>query len=389
MANTPQSLLPHIEAAIADGSFVKLVLSKYRGQEATIKRIDVRLVDVQGQPHLSFVTKHATNDVTENRPVDAGLRAVDALLGNDFRAGYLFGADREIEVLFNRKGVGRIFVRKGQSRAVPHREHNRKKNHLLTPDAPFLLELGVIDKSGRVKPTMAPKWRQINRYLELFDAAFAKSALAAKGSLHVVDFGAGKGYLTFALYHHLRHNLGLDATVTGVELRGHLVASGNDVARRLGFSGLTMSEGDVNHFPLPATDVLVALHACDTATDLALFSGLRAGAGMLLASPCCHKELRSQITIPDVLQPVLRYGIQLEREAEMVTDSLRALLLEEQGYKVQLMEFVAPEHTDKNKLLVATRRPAPMERTPIRRQIDTLKAFYGISQQRLDSLLHP
>ena len=205
--------------------------------------------------------------------------------------------------------------------------------------------------------------------------------------MRVVDFGAGKGYLTFAIHHYLLDSADVDAQVTGVELRPHLVALCNKVAGRLHCEGLRFVEGDVHSFPDLEADILVALHACDTATDVALYSGIRAGAKVLLASPCCHKQIRPQIRIPEVLSPVLRHGIHLEREAEMVTDSLRALLLEEAGYKVQVMEFISSEHTDKNKLLVATKRTGRLNPSGPRTRIDGLKDFYGITEHHLETLL--
>lgn len=382
-----ESLLPHMQSALDDGSFVKLVLSKYRGDEADLNRVDIRLVELRGEPHLAFVYKYATRDTTKNRPVAEGVLRVGDLLGTDFRAGYLFTGDSEVEVLYNRKGKGRVFQRQGEIRAIPSREHNRAKTRLLDPATPFLCELGVTDNRGRVLPSMSDKWRQINRFLEVFANAFDRSPLVARERIRVVDFGAGKGYLTFAIHHYLRTVRGLDAEVTGVELRPHLVAFCNGVVKALGLTGLKMSEGDVEHYSLAQIDILIALHACDTATDLALFSGLQAGAQMLLASPCCHKQIRPQLKVPEVLHPVLRHGIHLEREAEMLTDALRALLLEEVGYQVQVMEFISAEHTDKNKLLLATRRETPAPRNAIRTRIDSLKDFYGITEHHLEMLL--
>jgi hypothetical protein len=387
MLPTGESLLPHLQAALEEGAFVNLVLSKYRGDEADLKRVDIRLVEVQGAGHLTFVYKYETCDITKNLPVNDGVAEVARLLGAQFRAGYLFATESEIEVLYNRKGKGRIFHRKGQPRVAQSTDHNRAKHRLLDPATPFLKELGITNEKGAVLPSMADKWKQINRFLEIFAAAFEGSALATRARVRVVDFGAGKGYLTFAVHHYLTSSRGLEATVVGVELRPHLVKLCNEAAQRLNLVGLEMSEGDVEHFPLGDTDILIALHACDTATDLALYSGLRAGAQLLLASPCCHKQIRPQIKPPEVLQPMLRHGIHLEKEAEMVTDALRALLLEEAGFKAQIMEFVSAEHTDKNKLLLATKRKGTVPTDKVRAQIDSLKSFYGISEQALEMLL--
>ncbi len=381
------SLLSHLRRALDDGIFVKLVLSKYRGEEPDLKRIAGRLVVLRDQPHLAFVSHYATRDITRNAPLPEALEEVGRLLGTTFRSIHLLTTDEEIAAEYSRKGRCRIQRRKGPPREVPDTAHNRAKRRLIEPGRPFLQDLGITDARGRILPSMSHKWKQINRFLELFDKALDGIGAEAGQPVRVVDFGAGKGYLTFAVHDYLRQVLGVDAQVTGVELRPELVAFCNGVAQRRNCAGLVMHQGDVEHFPVPETDVLIALHACDTATDLALFTGIRAGAKVLMASPCCHKEVRPQMAAPEVLRPMLRFGIHLEREAEMVTDTLRALLLERSGYRVQVIEFISSEHTDKNKMLLATKRPSPPPRDAVQPRIDALKAFYGIREQRLETLL--
>ena len=384
----PDSLLPHVRASLERSDFVRLVLSKYRGKEPELRRADVRLIELGGKPHLSFVFHYETKDVTKNHTVRYGLERLDSLLGSEFREGHLFTRDEEFEAQYSRKGKVRIGRRKAAApREAGSKEHNRAKERLLEPSAPFLCELGVTTKGGKVLPSMSDKWKQINRFLEIVVPALRAVPRQAVDPVRVVDFGAGKGYLTFAIHHYLLDSADVDAQVTGVELRPHLVALCNKVAGRLHCEGLRFVEGDVHSFPDLEADILVALHACDTATDVALYSGIRAGAKVLLASPCCHKQIRPQIRIPEVLSPVLRHGIHLEREAEMVTDSLRALLLEEAGYKVQVMEFISSEHTDKNKLLVATKRTGRLNPSGPRTRIDGLKDFYGITEHHLETLL--
>ena len=386
---TPESLVPHLRESLERGDFVSLVLSKYRGKEPELLRADVRLVEIGSQPHLSFVYHYQTRDVTANLGIDDALERLDALLGGDFRAGNLFTRDEEFEAQYSRKGRVHVSRRKANvARTAQPPAHNRRKERVIESSAPFLRELGVTRRDGKVLPSMSDKWKQINRFLEILVAALGNVAQKPGASVRVLDFGAGKGYLTFAVHHYLRHNAAVDAQVTGVELRPNLVEFCNKVATRLRCDGLSFVESDVHRFPAAATDILVALHACDTATDIALYSGIKAGAKVILASPCCHKQIRPQIQIPEVLSPVLRHGIHLEREAEMVTDALRALLLEEAGYKVQIMEFISSDHTDKNKLLVATRRTGRFGAAKYRSRIEALKAFYGITEHHLETLLH-
>jgi SAM-dependent methyltransferase len=211
--------------------------------------------------------------------------------------------------------------------------------------------------------------------------------LRERRELRVLDMGAGKGYLTFAAHAFLRSR-GIAAEVTGVEVRDDLAAFTECTARELGCEGLRFVRGAIGEYQPPGPiDVLIALHACDTATDDALFQGLRAGAALLVAAPCCHKEIRAQLQPPPVLRDVLRHGILAEREAELATDGLRALLLEIHGFKASVFEFISPEHTSKNLMLAAHRRAQPLDAEPLRERLRALLDFYGIREQRLARLL--
>ena len=234
---------------------------------------------------------------------------------------------------------------------------------------------------------MSRKWKQINVFMELFQDAFAASQLAQAESVQVVDFGSGKGYLTFSVYDFLRGVMGDKAQVTGIEERAELVQLCTEVARKTGMANLNFSQGDVKTYVPEKIDVMIALHACDTATDLAINLGIRAGAAIIMCAPCCHKELRPQMVNPPVLQPILRFGIQQAQETEMLTDSLRALLLEASGYEAQIFEFISPEHTSKNKMILAIKRDGPSRRDEALAKIQALKAFYGIQHQTLETLL--
>jgi 2-polyprenyl-3-methyl-5-hydroxy-6-metoxy-1,4-benzoquinol methylase len=235
---------------------------------------------------------------------------------------------------------------------------------------------------------MAAKLRQVHRFVEILGHLLADATLDSSRPLQVVDMGAGKGYLTFALAHALRLK-GWDARVLGVELRPELVESGNVVARDLGFEHLRFVAGAIGEWqPEGALDVLVALHACDTATDDALFQGVQAGAALLLSSPCCHRELRPQMRLPTTLSPVGRHGILLERQAEILTDALRAELLEMSGYSARVFEFVEPEHSGKNLMLAGVRRSDHGgDNEKERESFRNLWSSFGLRSQRLASLL--
>jgi hypothetical protein len=268
--------------------------------------------------------------------------------------------------------------------------HDREKTRWVPVERPFLTALGVTDAQHQVIPAMSRKWKQINRFVEVFDRALAASPLAATAPerpLHVVDFGSGKGYLTFAVHDHLQRALGRNARVTGVELRAELVDFCNAAIDRLGLAGLHFDAGDVRTYTPPAIDVMIALHACDTATDFAIHLGLRANASIILCSPCCHKQIRPQLLTPHPLRPILQHGVHLGQEAEMLTDGLRALLLDAAGYDTQVFEFVSLEHTNKNKMILAVKRAQPRANDEVLAQIREIKAFYGIREHALEMLM--
>jgi SAM-dependent methyltransferase len=241
-------------------------------------------------------------------------------------------------------------------------------------------------------PAMSRKWKQINKFIEMFSAAVKAAGLDASSEVHVADFGSGKGYLTFAVHDWLVAQ-GKQAHVTGVELREDMVKLCAAAAARHGLNGLTFDQGDVRSYQPARLDVMIALHACDIATDYAIHLGLRAGAKVIMCSPCCHKQIRPQMQLPPLLRPMLQHGIHLGQEAEMVTDSLRALLLEAQGYETQVFEFIALEHTSKNKMILAVKKTgaaaaAQAARRPeLLAQIAEIKRFYGLREHCLETLL--
>ena len=243
---------------------------------------------------------------------------------------------------------------------------------------------------------MGDKFRQIERFVDLLSSAFRETTLPARASMPdskpitLCDMGAGKGYLTFAAADFFERVANVPASVTGVETRPDLVDLCNQVAEECGFTDFRFVQSTIAAFQLPPLDILVALHACDTATDDALAAGIAAGAEIILAAPCCQKEIRPQITASGPLYDVLRHGIFAERHAEMATDALRALLLEWAGYRVRVTEFVAAEHTAKNIMLIATKRSTPLlegAQREIGQRITELKTFYGIQHHRLEQLL--
>jgi hypothetical protein len=404
--------------SLAGETFVRLVLSKPAAAEAgDLQRVSARRLELRGDDCLQLLYRHATKDITKNPPVAEACDAIDALTGRMFHHAHLFTATHEWQLMLSRKGRwamhrSRVAAAGAASPAEAVEDavavapgtdassagtHDRQKQRWLELSTPFLAALGVTDGHGRLVPSMARKWKQINKFVEVMAHALERAGVGPDQPLNIVDFGAGKGYLTFALHSWLARQAGgrgraLD--VVGVELREDLVRLCNDAVARCGLEGLRFECGDVGSFVPERLDVMIALHACDTATDHAMHVGIRGGARIIMCSPCCHKQVRPQMLLPDLLAPMLRHGIHLGQQAEMVTDALRALLLEANGYDAQVFEFVALEHTSKNKMVLAVRRPGDAgaaaeraRREAAMRQVGEIKAFYGVKEQCLETLL--
>jgi SAM-dependent methyltransferase len=377
-----------LEASLAQSSFVKLVLAKPQGAEPGLERVLVRRITLQGVDSLSFVYRHTTRDITKNLGLPEGLARLQALVGPAFKNAHLLTRNEEVQLAISKKGQCTMTVaRAAHTPDEPTAEHNREKQRWLELTRPFLTELGVTTAQHQLIPAMSRKWKQINKFVEVFAHALASSPLADAKQIHVVDFGSGKGYLTFAIHDWLRHAKGVDAQVTGVELRPDMVALCNRAIAKLGIEGLRIEEGDVRTYQPAALNVMIALHACDVATDYAIHLGVRAGADIIMCSPCCHKQIRPQLLSPHPLRPILQHGVHLGQEAEMLTDGLRALLLDACGYDTQVFEFISLEHTNKNKMILAVKRAKPKSPDEVLGQIAEIKQFYGIREQCLEALL--
>jgi SAM-dependent methyltransferase len=261
--------------------------------------------------------------------------------------------------------------------------HNKEKSRFVTADRPYLNHLGITSKDGKVLKSWQSKYKQIDKYIEIIDGLLKQTALPK--TIHIVDMGSGKGYLTFALYDYLVNVLDLDVTLTGIELREHLVDFCNDIAKQSNFKKLSFIAQDINDYPAEKIDILIALHACDIATDIALAKGILSEAALIVAAPCCHKQVRKQMVKQNPLQAVLKHGILEERQAEMITDGIRALMLEGNGYAAKVFEFVSSEHTNKNLMIVGTKTQQPQ--LSAFEQIAQIKAQFGIEEHYLERLM--
>jgi len=375
-----------LRKSLSTAAFVKLILSNYKGEDRRLQKISVRQVETKKGSRLMFQFRFETRDVVKNLSHEEAAAEIGKLLSSGFRSGHLFTTENDFQLDIGKRN-SRLKRGKPTFIAKPPVAHDREKTRLIDPNAFYLKALGISTDDGRIKAGQQDKWRQINKFIEILAGLVEASPIKDKPNLKIVDMGSGKGYLTFAAYDHFAHNRGSEISLTGVEVRPELVDSCNQIAEAGGFSGLKFVQGQISDFDYGPVDVLIALHACDTATDDALYKGIAANASIIVAAPCCHKELRKQITPPAMLAGILKHGVMLERTAETLTDGLRSLLLEGQGYATKLFEFVPTEHTPKNNMLVATKKNGGIDRSRAAAQIDQLKSSFGIGEQRLEKLL--
>lgn len=393
---TPQELqlLNEFSQAVENKSFDRIILSQYKGELADLEKITCRVISLQNEDVLSCLYRYKTNDVTKNHPLADAVSIVQHLLA-DCKQANLFTADQEYQFKKNKKKA-MLTVSKKASGAAPssnrpdptvQQGHDRAKNRYVDQQSYFLQPLGITDAKAQIIPSMARKWKQINKFVEIFSGALSQIETSDE-ALKVVDFGSGKGYLTFALYDYLAKQ-GQTPFVTGVELNEKMVGFCQDVAQQSEFGQLDFFQGDVRTYHPEKLDVMIALHACDVATDFAIHTGIRLNAQMIMCAPCCHKELRPQLQSPKVLSPMLQFGIHAGQQAEMLTDTIRALLLKAYGYDTKVFEFVALEHTSKNKMILATKRKdfKQVDETVLA-QIQALKEMYGIQKHSLELLLN-
>ncbi|MDF2717064.1 MAG: SAM-dependent methyltransferase, partial [Paenibacillus sp.] len=347
------SLTEVLREAVAAGTWTQAVLSQPRkGGGATADKVKIKPVLLKNGLHYQFAHYTGTKVLHENVAPDRTAARAGELLLAQYKQGLLQTSDADYHILFNKKGEAAVLKKKATKTSI-ELAHNRKKRYVLeegTP-VPFLIELGVMNGQGKVLAAKYDKFRQINRFLEMIDDVVPH--LPHNRTVRIVDFGCGKSYLTFALYHYLKEIRKLDLQVVGLDLKEDVIRHCNDLAERLRYDRLRFLVGDISQYDgMDVVDMVVTLHACDTATDAAIEKAVRWDAGVILSVPCCQHELFGQIR-NEAMSPLLKHGILKERFASLVTDAARAQLLELLGYKTQVLEFIDMEHTPKNLLIRA------------------------------------
>ncbi len=391
MSDATQDFLDKLTESFNDSTFVKLQLTHYYGTDATLQKVIIKPALIKKQLLLSFVFRHKTQDITKNHTLKNAIKKLVELIHfHNFRKAHLFTINQDYNLKLT-MNTSKLKELKATLSNTPSLQHDHQKNRKIpATNKKYLHHLNITDKDGKVYKSTQDKFKQINHYIEILSSLLEK--LPTRPLTHVVDMGAGKGYLTFALYDYLNHELKVPTKAVGVEFRQNLVDLCNDVATKSNFIDLSFVQGTIeNYQPDFDVHVLIALHACDTATDEAIYKGISAQADLILVAPCCHHQIRSEIEKnkqKNELDFLLKHGVFLERQAEMVTDGIRVLLLELHGYKTKVFEFISDAHTPKNVLIVAERKPnQQIDVGKLKQKIQNTKDYFGIRQHHLEVLL--
>lgn len=392
-----QQFQTQLAESISSNIFLKVSLGNYHGNDKELKNVYVRKVKIKRADMLSFTYRYKTRDIFKNLSIEDGITLISHFVSNDFRIATLFTTEKEIILEHGKRQQISLREQLVKSSVQPSLLHDKEKKRLIKPDGKsYLQALRVTDQEGKVFKNAQDKYRQINQYIEILSSLIKE---LPEGQIkNVVDMGSGKGYLTFALYDYLHHVLNLDTKVIGVEFREDLVTLCNEIADTSGFDKLSFVEGTIEAYDVNQIDLLIALHACDTATDDAIYKGIKANAGLIVVAPCCHKQIRREMEkgkAKNELTFLTKYGIFMERQAEMVTDGIRALILEYYGYKTKVFQFISDAHTPKNVLVVGMKikdQGTRSKEQEIKRKVELLekiketKAYFGIGYHHLEKL---
>jgi len=380
-----EKLISEVSDSVTSGNFIKIVISNKVKKNSDLQKVYVRLIEIKKGTRLSFNHRYKTKDIEKNFSVKEGINEVETLLLTDFYDATLFTTQKDIYFTGNGKKK-KITIVPPSSENKISRDHNREKKRMIkTERNVYLQELGITDSQYNVKKNMQDKYRQIEKFIEIADSLIKEGGLSSP--IKVADMGCGKGYLTFALYDHIRNTIGTDVEMEGVELRKDLVEICNKIAQKACFDKLNFKQGSIDTFEIDSVDMLIALHACDTATDDAIIKGIKSGAKVIICAPCCHKQVRKDMDIAKDLAPILKHGILAEREAEILTDSIRALVLELHGYKTKVFEFISSHHTAKNLMITALKSERNPDKERIMNEISHIKKFFGVKSHYLEENL--
>ncbi len=383
-----QKVYDLFEAMLADESLIAVSVSRPVNKKSSVRKVSVRPIILRGHLHYQFTYHQGQQVKHRNLSRQDSLAELKALVGHSFRQAQVFSQTADYHIIVSAKGKSKILTRPpSRQENMGPTGHNRDKNYIIPANKPcaFLHRLGIMNKQGQVLPSRMAKFKQINRFLEMVDDIVKH--LPTDRELQIIDFGSGKSYLTFALFHYLHEPKQLAVRIRGIDLKEDVVHYCNTLAQDLGWSQLSFWAGDIKYYEqTEPVDMMVSLHACDTATDIALAKAVLWRSKVILAAPCYQHELFRQID-NEQMRPLLRHGILKERLAALITDSLRASALEIMGYDVQVLEFVETEHTAKNLLIRAILSPQAKDSSQVAAEYLTFRNAWSVKQPAIETAL--
>lgn len=345
-----------LEELVKDKKLIQGVISNKRKKgDVSYNKVNFGLVTIKDELLIQITYNYEKKVTHENLSISDGISKIVSIFKAYFKQGVVFSTIADFQIFINKKSDVKI-LKKKPSKTVVNTSHNRVKNYIINEGdkVPFLINLGVMNEEGRVYKKKYNKFRQINRFLEMVSDIVP--SLNTNKVLNIIDFGSGKSYLTFALHHYLTSILNLDVNIVGLDLKDDVIDYCNKLSNELGFENLNFIKGDIAGYTgFDKVDMVVTLHACDTATDDALVKSINWDADVILSVPCCQHELFNKIHNP-VMNPMEKHGIIKERMSALITDTIRVNILEILGYSTQIVEFIDLEHTPKNLMIRAVKR---------------------------------
>lgn len=370
-----------LDLAIKNDILVKMTLSKPVSKNSELRNIYVKPILLKNNKMYQFTYRYERRDETKNFDATQTMEQMRSLVSEVFQNVSLFTITEDVTLLVSKKGKPTLMCKKVQESREQDLSHDHEKQRLIDPTKPWWHLLGLTTQDGKVTADMQHKYKQICKYVEIVDGVMRQTKF--DDEIHIADMGAGKGYLTFALYEYLTTHYDKKIVMEGVEIRKDLVEKINDIIQKCQLNDFKFIENSIENYQPSRLDVLIALHACDTATDDAILKGIRNNAKLIICAPCCHKQIRHEMEKSGKTDAITKYGIFLERQAVMITDTIRALVLEYCGYKTQVMEFIEIDNTPKNVLIVGRKTDKPVDKEAIAKQIKALMEQYGIEEHYL------
>ncbi|MCL2073480.1 MAG: SAM-dependent methyltransferase [Marinilabiliaceae bacterium] len=365
----------------------KLLLSEKRDKSSDLKNVIITLVKLKKGFFLNFVYRYKKKDITKNYSLYDGFENIKWELLTNFYNANLFSQTHEF--CLQTKPNGKVLLTRKKltvKRNITFNHDKTKPRLIQTYNNTYLKELGVVNSKWEIRQNMNNKYQQICQYIELIQPYLTDKIL--QNDCQIVDMGSGKGYLTFALYDYISNVLQKNIKMRGIEANAELVSTCNTIVKKSNFDNLNFIEGTIKDAELNRIDILIALHACDTATDDAIYRGIISKSSLIVCAPCCHKQIRKELNSTTPFDNITKFGILKERQAEIITDTIRALILEIFGYKTNVFEFISTEHTHKNVMIVGEKiRKNNPQKQKILNNITSLKQIFGIKEHYLEGLL--